>query len=78
MWLSAEHIIHNVQHVSIQEYDIVLTYHDRQLSILWPMHQPRHCYRKCRFFVCFFFVWLPTPFIGGVICKICQWVEIKP
>lgn len=26
-------------------------------------------------FLFFFFLWLPTPFIGGVICKICQWVE---
>lgn len=53
---------------------MVVTYHDRQLSILWPMHQPRQCHRKCCFSF-FFFLWLPTPFIGGVICKICQWVE---
>lgn len=55
MWLSAEHIIHNVQHVAIQEYDMVLTYHDRQLSILWPMHQPNIAIVSAVFLMCVFF-----------------------
>lgn len=53
---------------------MVVTYHDRQLSILWPMHQPRQCHRKCCFSF-FFFPLVTNTVHRWSYFKICQWVE---